>query len=101
MARYGKITADDIEQKKKYLQEPLETSQPINVFFGIIDDWVQYSSGENTPLSPAQVLKRVYCDMISSGICKDVCKDCCRKHSAEKIWANFKNNFALEYNNLG
>ena len=35
-----KITAVDIEQKKKDLQDPLDTSQQIGVLFKIIDDGI-------------------------------------------------------------
>ena len=37
MERYGQITASEIIEKKKYLQEPLEMSQSIGVFFKVID----------------------------------------------------------------
>ena len=32
------ITADATRENKKYLQEPLDTSQTIDVFFKVIDD---------------------------------------------------------------
>ena len=44
MARYRPIMAAEIEMKKRTPQEPLNMSQPIDMFFNIIDDGLQYSS---------------------------------------------------------
>ena len=52
MTRYGRITAAEIKEKK-ILQETLDTSQPIDVFFKVIDRGVQSAIKTNTPLSPA------------------------------------------------
>ena len=37
MARYVRMIETEIEQKKKPLQETLDTSHPIDVFFNIIN----------------------------------------------------------------
>ena len=42
--------------KKSNLQEPLDTSKPIDVFFKIIDNRVQYDSEANTLILLEQVL---------------------------------------------
>ena len=68
MARYGRITAADIKMKKKSIQEPIDTSQTINIFRIIIDDGVQYYSMANTPYTPEQVLQMAYHAVSSSGI---------------------------------
>ena len=39
--RYGKITAADIEACKQRMNEPLDATQPIDVYFQKIDDCVQ------------------------------------------------------------
>ena len=70
--------------KKKVFQEPLVTSQPIDVFFDIIDDGVWYTSKLNTPFSPAQVLQMAYPVVSSSRIYTDDFKDWRRIQIAEK-----------------
>ena len=74
MAQYRKITAADTKQKKKFLQEPLDTSHPIGVFFNTIDYRVLYSSEANTSLLSAQVIQMAYHVVIFSVIYTDVYK---------------------------
>ena len=61
--------------KKKSLQEPLDMSQPINFFFGLISDGVLHTSEANTPYMPTQVIKMSYhaisCYVISTDAYKD------------------------------
>ena len=52
MTRYGQMTASDIKEKKKPLQEPLESSHPIDVFFKFIYCGVQCASEAITPFLP-------------------------------------------------
>ena len=72
------------------LQETLDTSQPIDIFFNIIDDGVQYAREESLTYMTEEVRKHLYHAVISSRICIDTCKDWCGKRSEETIWANFK-----------
>ena len=74
MALYRLIAADDIKQKKKFLQESLDTSNMIDVFFKIIYDRVQYSTEANTPLLTSQVLKMAYYGVSSYISYVDACK---------------------------
>ena len=56
MTRYGKIVETDTKEKKKSVQEPLDTLQPIYVFFKVINDRLRYAGEENTLLLTSQVL---------------------------------------------
>ena len=98
MARYRQMSSSYIEKKKKSLQEPLETLQPIDVFFKIINDRLWYSSEATAPLLPTQVLQMAYHAVRYSGIYTYACKYWIRKPSADKTWDNFKIIFSLEYN---
>ena len=86
--------------KKKSLQESLDMSQTIDVFFKIIYDGVGYNSEANIPFLSAQFLQRTYNTVRSSGIYKYACKDSHRNPSREKTWASFKIFLALEYNDI-
>ena len=86
MRRYGQIAADGIEVKKKNLQEPLNTPQPIDVLFKVIDAGVWYASEENTLFYPARVLQIAFHTVRYSGIYTCACKDWHRKPSADKMW---------------
>ena len=67
--------------KKKSLQEPLDMSQLIGVFFKLIYDGVRYSRKVKIPYTPDQVLQMSYHTLILSGIYSDCFKDCFRKLS--------------------
>ena len=100
MARYMRITAADIEIKKKSLQQPLDTSQPISMLYKAINDIVHYTIEANILFTPAQVIIIVYHAINSSGIYTDACKDWRRKPRIEKTWVSFKTFIVLGYNNL-
>ena len=57
MDEYGKSTVADIDMKKKDCQEPLNTLQPIYVFFKIINDREKYASKANNLFNLTQVLQ--------------------------------------------
>ena len=82
MALYRNITAVDMEIREISLQEPLDTSQPIDVFFNIINYGVQYYREENKPYMTGKVLQMSYHAVISSVIYINTCKDWCGKKSA-------------------
>ena len=96
--QYGQITVSDIKMKKKSLQESLDTSQPINVFFKLVYDGFQYASDVSMLYTPAQVLQIAYHTVSLSVIYSDAYKYWRSKPSADKTWENFRTFFALEYN---
>ena len=71
-----------MEIREISLQEPLDTSQPIDVFFNIINDGVQYYREENKPYMTGKVLQMSYRAVSSSGNYIDACKYWCGKKSA-------------------
>ena len=97
MAQYGKITATYIDMNKKSLQEPLDTSQPIDVFFNLINDVLRYASKANMPFTQAKALKMAYQNLSLSKNYSGACKYWHRRPSAANIWENFKTFFGLEY----
>ena len=81
MARYGCITASDIEIRKKTLQELFGMSHQTNIFFKNINDGVKYNRNYNTFYMTEQVLKFAYHMVSSSGVYTNACKDWCWKSS--------------------
>ena len=56
MDRYGNITAANLKANEARINEALENSRPIDVFFQRIDDAVQYSNDEKNPFTAKQIL---------------------------------------------
>lgn len=98
--RYGKISAADIENCKKRMNEPLDTTQPIDLYFQKIDNCVQYAADGRVAFTDDQILQTVYHAVSTSGIYNDSCKDWRKKNVADKNWVAFKRFFAAEYHDL-
>ena len=84
MTLYGHITAADIKWRK-FLQEPLDMSQLIDVFFNTINDGVQYARKANAQFMSSQFLQMAYHAVRFSVIYLYYCKHWRWKLSAEKI----------------
>ena len=54
MYRYDNITASDLKANKARINEALENSRPIDVFFQRIDDAVQYADDGKNPFTAKQ-----------------------------------------------
>ena len=98
--RYGKITPADLETNKKRMNEPIDTTQTIDIFFKRIDDCIQYADGGEVPFTPEQIVQTTYHAVSTSGHYTDTCKIWRKKAAAAKSWPLFKTYFAKEYNNL-
>ena len=100
MQRYGKITPLAIKQNKTLMEEPLDTSQPIDVYFRRVDDCVQFAVDANSPFSAQQILETAYYAVIASGLYIDGCKAWRKRSPNTKSWLAFKTFFAGEYHDL-
>ena len=85
MDQYRRITTGNIEKKKNNPSIPMDTSQPNDVFFKVIDDRIQYSREANTPFTPSQVLLMAYNNASPSRIYIHACKYWHRNPPTEKI----------------
>ena len=95
--RYGKITPADIALNKVKMEEPLDPSQSIALFFRRIDDCVQYAADGLVPYTPEQILQTTYNQINASGYYTEACKTWRNKAAADKNWINFKTFFADQY----
>jgi hypothetical protein len=98
--RYGKITASDIEECKKRMNEPIDATQPIDVYFQRIDDCVQYAADGHVAYTIDQILQTAYHGVSTSGMYHDACKEWRKKRPADKTWPQFRRFFAAEYHDL-
>jgi hypothetical protein len=98
--RYGKITPADIEACKRRMIEPIDSTQPIDIFFQRIDECVQYAVDGQVGFSAEQILQTAYHAVSTSGYYNDACKEWRKKTQIDKTWTNFKSFFAAEYHDL-
>lgn len=98
--RYRKITLADMVECQKALNEPLDPSLPIDVYFKKIDDTAQYAADGNTPFTPEQILQAAYHAVSSTGLYIEPCKQWRRRTAVDKMWPNFKIYFGEEYHDL-
>ena len=82
--RYDKITPADIEECKVRMNEPIDSSQPIDLFFQRINNCVQYASDGQVTFTNGQILQTAYHAVSTSGHYTDACKDW-RKRPLRKI----------------
>jgi hypothetical protein len=100
LTQYGKITASDIANCSTKMEAPMDATRPIDIYFQIIDDRIQFATNGQVPFTPTQIVQTAYHAVSKSGIYNDACKEWQRKPVAERTWATFKTFFANEYNEL-
>jgi hypothetical protein len=98
--RYGKITPADIADCKRRINEPLDSTRPIDIYFQTIDECIQYAADGQVAFTPDQILQTAYHATSTSGFYNDACKEWRKKPTAEKTWPLFKRFFAAEYHDL-
>ena len=98
--RYGKITPADIAECKKRMNETLDSTQPIDLYFQKVDECIQYAADGHVAFTPDQILQTAYHAKSTSGFYNDACKEWRKKPTATKTWPTFKRFFAAEYHDL-
>ena len=58
MNRYGKVTEMDLKENHKRFDEALDNTIPIEKYYEIIDDWIQYADDVKQPHTAAQIIKK-------------------------------------------
>ena len=56
MYRCGKITETHLKDNHKRFDKALDTTTPIDKYFEIIDNLIQYEDGINQPYKAAQII---------------------------------------------
>ena len=81
LQHYIKITTLDLINNWRKKDEPMDSSQPINVYFKCIDECIQFAADAETGAvyTPEQILQTTYYEISSSNIYTDACKEWRRK----------------------
>ena len=98
--RYGKISPAGLALNDKTFNTEVDTTQPIDVYFRRIEDYVTYSADGGVAISPAQTLNTAYHNISKTGQYNEACKEWHKQAANLKTWANFKQFFAAEYHDL-
>jgi hypothetical protein len=91
--RYGKITPADIADCKRRINEALDSTPPIHVYFQTIDECIQYVADGQVAFTANQILQTAYHAIGTSGFYNDACKEWRKKTTAKKTWPLFKRFF--------
>ena len=94
---YGKITPADSEECKKQMNEPIDATQTIDIYFKRIDNTVQYSADGNVAFTTEQILQTAYHAISTTWYYNKACKEWRQKPENNKKWVHFKQFFAAEY----
>ena len=100
MDRYGNITSNDLKANEARINEALDNSIPIDVFFQRIDDAVQYADDGKNPFTAKQILQTAFHSVNATGLYREACKEWRQKSDQDKTWTNFKRHFAAEYHEI-
>lgn len=98
--RYGKITARDLHSNTLHLQEPIETSLPLDHYFKRIEDCVEYAIDGKDPIPAKTVLNTAYHGLNITGMYKITFKDWKKIPDAEKTFKKIQKTFLAEYSDI-
>jgi hypothetical protein len=82
------------------MNEPIDSTQPIDIFFQKVDDCVQYAADGQVAYTTVQILQTAYHAVSTSGYYNNACKEWRKRPTENKTWENFKRFFAAEYHDL-
>ena len=95
--RYGNLTAIDVQECKKRINEPFSSKEPIAVYFQRLGDKQQLRNEGGVPISQAQLLQTALFAFYVSVIFVDACKQWEELPAADKTWWNLKTHFIIKY----
>ena len=79
LQHYGKMTTSDLIGNRRKIDELMDPSQPIDVYFKCIDECVQFGADAETAYPPEEILQMTYIAISASNIYTDACKERRRK----------------------
>ena len=100
MDRYGNITSADLKANEPCINEALNISRPIDVFFQCINDALQYDDDEKKPFTAKQILQTAFHSLNATSLYWEACKECRQKVDQDKTWTHFKRHFFAEYHEI-
>ena len=97
MDQYVNIMAADLKANEARINEALDNSRPIDVFFQRINDAVQYADGGKKTFMAKQILQTAFHSVNATDMYQEACKEWRQKADQDKTWTNFKRHFSAEY----
>ena len=82
------------------MNEPIITTQPIDIYFKRIDGTVQYAADDNVAFTTEQTLQTAYHDVSTTGYYNEACKEWRQKPENNKTWVHLKKFFSAENHDL-
>ena len=81
------------------MNEPINATQPIDIYFNRIDYTVQYAADGNIAFTTEQILQTVYKAISTTVYYNEACKEWRHKTENNKTWVHFKQFFAFTAQN--
>eukprot|EP00957_Ditylum_brightwellii_P156316 11897893-Ditylum_brightwellii.AAC.1 len=94
MDQYGQIKPADLVENGMNYNKPMDISQPIDVYFARIDDFIQYASDGKTLYTAKQIITTVLHAVQKIGWFKVGIRTWRAKDPGNQTWENFKKDFA-------
>ena len=82
------------------MKTPFDVSLPIETMYDQIKDTVELADTGQTPYSAPQVVAIAYSLVFATGQLTEACRDWKRTPAPHKMWANFKMDFGLAFQEL-
>ena len=79
------------------MNEPINSTQLIKIYFKCIDATVQYAADGNVTFTTEQILQTTYHAVSSAYFYNEACKEWQRKPEVNKTWVHFKQFFSAVY----
>ena len=99
-SRYGKFTTKNLKENKDRMDTPIETYQPISVYFTIFDDAIQFANDSKKSFTTRKVLQTAFLEVLQKGEYNYEFKEWNQNSSADKSWSNVNTFFADAYQDL-
>ena len=71
---YGKIMTTDLKYNNQRMNEPIDSSLPIDKYFNQIDDCIQFDGDDNIPYIASKVVQNYHHVLLASVVYVDACK---------------------------
>ena len=91
---YRKITETDLRENQKTFDEALNATMPVDKYFEIIDDFIQYADYDKNIYTSTHIINNTYNTVLATVMYIEHSKMWHKKLSSEKTWAEFRKFFA-------
>ena len=75
------------------MNEPIDSLVPINKYFELINDCIQYTENVKTPHTDAQLLQKSHHSVLESGLYTNAFKEWIKKDTGDQTWIKFNKFF--------